>query len=114
MNDSRKQAQSGAKSARGPLASTGVRHSSRRTMGGVRSSRVGKSSRGSVAQSRAKGAGDRDRIVVLDDNGRDVTPKPMLSLKPTVLKGSQMSGVSATDSGSPQSEFSEIPLDRMS
>jgi uncharacterized protein YqfA (UPF0365 family) len=75
---------------------------------GVRSSRVGKSSRGSVAQSRAKGAGDRDRIVVLDDNGRDVTPKPMLSLKPTVLKGSQMSGVSATDSGSPQSEVTPL------
>eukprot|EP00873_Tetraselmis_striata_P018619 jgi/Tetstr1/438883/TSEL_027391.t2 len=114
MNDSKKGSTGGAKSVRGSTA--GAPRSSRRTMAGVRSSRVGgsKNGRSSVAQSRAKGGGDRDRIVVLDDSGRDVTPKPMLTLKPTVLKGSQVSGMSAADSGSPQSEFSELPMDRMS
>jgi len=74
----------------------------------MRQSRT-KGSRSSVAQSRAtaQGAGDRDRIVVIVD-GKDVTPKPMMSLKPTVLKGGQLlSGSANSDS---QSDMSELAV----
>lgn len=39
--------------------------------------------------------------MILDEHGKDVTPKPMMSTKPTVLKGVHMSGM---EPGSPYSE----------
>lgn len=52
-------------------------------------------------------------LQVIDDDGMDRTPKPLMSVRPTVTKGP--AGGDAADGGSsPRSEASEFFLDRMS
>ncbi|GFR43755.1 hypothetical protein Agub_g4867 [Astrephomene gubernaculifera] len=57
--------------------------------------------------SRSQGGGETERLQVVID-GVDRTPKPLLSLNPTVLKGAQ------GDTTTPNSEVSEFFMDRMS
>ncbi|EFJ40856.1 hypothetical protein VOLCADRAFT_77807 [Volvox carteri f. nagariensis] len=56
---------------------------------------------------RSQGGADTERLQVVVD-GVDRTPKPLLSLNPTVLKGVQ------NDTTTPNSESSEFFMDRMS
>jgi hypothetical protein len=50
---------------------------------------------------------------VLDEDGVDRTPKPLMSLRPSALKGLGMPGI-GDSIDSPSSEMSDFFLDRMS
>ncbi len=49
---------------------------------------------------------------MIDDDGVDRTPKPLMSTKPSVLKG--VGGGAAEDGSTPNSEASDFFMDRMS